>query len=132
MGLLIPPTHMLLAALGPKRLTVELKPTAPSGEIRLPNTFELFRITANEPGRFRLYRNTASIAADLPRTPDKDAEPASGVLLDTVHTLERLNLDLSPIVTGSPMAPDTYCAWHWQGPIPVTLTLELLQVEAIQ
>ena len=132
MGLLIPPTHMLMSALGPKRLRIELKPTAPSGEIRLPNTFELFRVLTNEPGRFRLYRNTADIALDTPRPPERDPEPANGLLTDLVFTLDRLNLDLSPIVTGSPKSPDTYCAWSWTGPLTATLTLELLQVEAIQ
>lgn len=97
--------------------------TTPTGTVQLPNLFTILNLTTTEPGRFRLYQNTASRDADLARPVTQEIEAGHGLLLEFVTVAGQLAWGLSPLAAGAPATPGSACAWAWDGPTGTTITL---------
>ena len=107
--------------------SVAIVASSSSGTVQLPNLFQILSLTTTEPGRFRLYRDTASRDADLARPVTQEIEAGHGLLLEFVTVAGQLAWGLSPLAAGAPATPGAACAWAWDGPAGTTITLGIYQ-----
>lgn len=107
--------------------SVEIIAGGTTGEVTLPNLFQILSLSTTQPGRFRLYRDTASRDADLARPVTQEVEAGHGLLLEFATVADQLAWGLSPLAAGAPTTPGTACAWAWDGPAGATITLGIYQ-----
>lgn len=112
---------------GPTLTSVDITAGGTTGTVSMPNLFQVLSITTTEPGRFRLYRDTASRDADLARPVTQEVEAGHGLLLEFVTVPGQLAWGLSPLAAGAPATPGTACAWAWSGLTGATITLGIYQ-----
>lgn len=98
--------------------------SGPSGTIDLGNIFTISHFSATTPGRFRLYRDTASRDADAHRQLGQKIATGIGLVLEIDATVKLSGL-ISPQETAMPGQSNP--AWLWTG--AGTVTLELISME---
>jgi hypothetical protein len=97
-------------------------------EVNLGKHYIINNIAANAPCRVRLYRTSAYRLLDIARPIGDIPEGEHGVILDVNLVASNLNLDLSPIVTGSnadsPRNSTTYILVTNTAPEPAGITID--------